>query len=105
MNKYFKCFDEKGNLNGLKFEVNHGVRLKNNPKIELSVLQSCFGHLDAVMDLFKEGFKFVGNFVGCDRCSSKDNKCCGFGKIWTKDGIYISGCNGCGFVNIMQKLN
>ena len=103
--KYFKCFDKDNKPNGLKFGVDVFSRVKDNPKIELCILQSCFGHLDAVIYLLDNGFEFVGNYIGCGTCSSIEKGCGGCGKIWRKGNIYIGGCNGCGFVKIMKRLN
>ena len=105
VSKYFQAFDEKKNPISLKFGFDIISKIKDNPKVELSVLQSCFGHLDAVMHLLNSGFKFVANYIGCDRCSSIDKKCGGYGKIWFKDGIYIGACRECGFIYIMKRLN
>ena len=103
--KYFKCFDEKGVPNGLLFGFNLKSSVKDNPKVELCVLQSCFGHLDAVLYLLNNGFKFVGNYIGCDLCSYKAKKCAGSGKIWRTGNIYIGACRECGFINIMEPYS
>ena len=46
--KYFRCLDSKNNPIGLVFVTDYGARLKNNEKYELKILQSCFGHLEAI---------------------------------------------------------
>ena len=103
--KYFKYFDKDNKPNGLKFGVDVFSRVKDNPKLELCVLQSCFGHLDAVMYLLENGLEFVGNYIGCGTCSFTKKGCGGGGKIWRKGNTYIGGCNGCGFIKIMKRLN
>ncbi len=105
VSKYFRCFDAKGNPNGLKFGFDIEKRLKDNPKAELCILQSCFGQLDPVMYLLNNGFTFVGNYVGCERCTFNDTHPGGAGKIWRNGNIYIGACRECGFIYIMKKLN
>ena len=102
--KYFRCLDSKNNPIGLVFVTDYGARLKNNEKYELKILQSCFGHLEAIQFLLDNGFKFVGNYIGCDWCSSKAKKCAGYGKIWIRDNIYLAGCNQCGYVNVFHRI-
>ena len=107
MNKciYFKCFNEKGFPNGLQFGFDYINKIKNNPQVELCILQSCFGHLDAVMYLINNGFQFIGNYIGCNRCSSVKKQCAGNGKIWRNGNIYVGACRECGFIYIMKPLN
>ena len=105
ISKYFKCYNAKGVPNGLQFGFDCVSKVKDNPKVELCVLQSCFGHLDPVMYLLNNGFTFVGNYVGCDRCCQTKKQCAGGGKIWRKGDVYIGGCSECGFIYIMRPLN
>ena len=103
--EYFKCLNEKFIPNGLQFGFDLMSKLKNNPQVELSVLQSCFGHADAVIYLLNNGFTFIGNYIGCERCSSLKKQCLGSGKIWRNGNLYIGGCRECGFIYIMKPLN
>ena len=105
ISKYFKCYDSKGVANGLQFGFDFISRIKDNPKAELCILQSCFGHIEAGMYLLDNGFTFVGNYIGCDRCSQTKKQCAGYGKIWKTGNIYVGACKECGFVYVMKKLN
>jgi hypothetical protein len=102
--QYFRGLDAKNKPNGLVFATDYGKRLRNNEKFELNILQSCFGHLNAIQYLLDSGFKFVANYIGCDWCSKKAKKCAGFGKIWLKDNCYLGGCKECGYINVMYRL-
>ena len=63
--EYLKCFNEKGVPNGLQFGFDFSSKIKDNQKVELCVLESCFVHLDAVLYLLNNEFQFVGNYIGC----------------------------------------
>ena len=103
--EYLKCFNEKGVPNGLQFGFDFSSKIKDNQKVELCVLQSYFVHLDAVLYLLNNEFQFVGNYIGCDRCSQVRKQCACRGKMWRNGNINVGACREYGFIYIMIPLN